>query len=248
MKGADGLTRTPSSTERERLHGFPAHHTLCLVSSSQAKSQATKVEALRRGLLGNTFHCVTVAWLVGQWGVACGFLDTAPSLNDLMDRSRREQEGTEQRDLDDNFDDGQLMVSMLSRHADHKGSDVRLSTGEVFRPCIWPRQGINPGWWQWKVVVAYKWNWKEHINPLEGRAILSMLKWRLRNHRKLATRFLHLGDSQVNIGVMTKHRSSSHQMNLIARKISALELASFCHPLHGFTRSEFNPADAPSRW
>ena len=140
----------------------------------------------------------------------------------------------------------ELLILFFVRHADHRGSDVRITTGEVFRSATWPRQAVDPDLWKWKVAIACKWAWEEHINPLEGRANLSMMRWRTRKVARLGTKFGHLLDSQVNIGIMTKKRSSSGQMNLVARKCSCLELAGFLHPVYVFCRSERNPADAPS--
>ena len=79
------------------------------------------------------------------------------------------------------------------------------------------------------------------------RAFLSALRWRLRAEKNLESKFLHLLDSQVSIAVLTKHRSGSRQLNRVARKVSALELASGAAPILGFCRSGDNPADEPSR-
>ena len=59
--------------------------------------------------------------------------------------------------------------------------------------------------------------------------------------------FLHQLDSQVSIAVLTKHRSESIQLNRVARKVAALDLAAGCKPVLGFCRSGDNSADAPSR-
>ena len=115
-------------------------------------------------------------------------------------------------------------------------------------PNIWPRIGINPEMWVWKPVVVFKFRVEEHINILEGRTNLSMLRWRSRKARNLGSKFLHLLDSQVNIGVLTKGRSRSFSINFVTRRCNAITLAAFFHPVYAFVRSELNPADAPSRW
>ncbi|CAK0797626.1 unnamed protein product [Prorocentrum cordatum] len=86
------------------------------------------------------------------------------------------------------------------------------------------------------------WQQAAHINELGMRAYLSALRWRLRAEKNLQTKFLHLLDSQVSIAVLTKHRSGSRQLNRIARKVSALELASGVMAILGFCRSGVNPA------
>ena len=106
----------------------------------------------------------------------------------------------------------------------------------------------EPGYWHWKVAVSCPWEHKCHINGLEGRAVLATFKWRVRKTKHLKQKFLHLIDSQVTMGVMTKRRSSSWMMHSVARKVAALELASGAHTVYGFVRSSKNPSDAPSRW
>ena len=97
-------------------------------------------------------------------------------------------------------------------------------------------------------MVAHRWHWEEHINPLEGRATLMMLLWRARKVKNIGTKFPHLLDSQVNIGVLTKKRSSSYVMNFVSTKFCSIELAAFLFPFFLFVRSERNPSDRPSRW
>jgi hypothetical protein len=58
---------------------------------------------------------------------------------------------------------------------------------------------------------------------------------------------VHLSDSFVSIGVLTKRRSASLRLAPIVRRVNALELASGIHIYHAFCRSSNNPADAPSR-
>jgi hypothetical protein len=75
-----------------------------------------------------------------------------------------------------------------------------------------------------------------------------MLKWRSRRASSLGCKFLHLLDSQVNIGILTKGRTRSFCINFVTRRSNSLILAAFFHPVFAFVRSELNPADAPSRW
>eukprot|EP00973_Karenia_brevis_P032957 4549414-Karenia_brevis.AAC.1 len=100
------------------------------------------------------------------------------------------------------------MGAVLCEGADHKGSDVRLVSGEMMRARPWPRQGASPEWWEWQVAIAYRWKHVEHINVLEGRAAHLMMLWRCRHSRIIGSKFVHLLNSQVNIGVLTKKRSS----------------------------------------
>ena len=140
------------------------------------------------------------------------------------------------------------MVYEHLRAVDLNGSDVRLDSGTIMSPKCWPRKELNVDLWSWKVVLRHEWATEQHINVLEARAGLSMLRWRTRSEKRLNKIFLHLLDSQVNIAVFTKHRSSSIQLLLVLRPFSALELAGNCRALFGFTSSGRNPADKPTRW
>ena len=65
--------------------------------------------------------------------------------------------------------------------------------------------------------------------------------------RQLEGNNTDLLDSMVNIGALSKHRSSSRQLNKVVRAFSVLELAMGARAVFGFTSSAKNPADAPSR-
>ena len=139
-----------------------------------------------------------------------------------------------------------LVVEHL-RCADHRGSDVRLSSGALTRPSCWPRMSTDHTSWKWRTVVKTKWEREAHINELELRAALLALRWRLRSLRGQKRVALHLLDSSVSIGVLVKRRSSAYRLHRVVRRINALELASGTRVILGFVRSAVNPADAPSR-
>ena len=92
--------------------------------------------------------------------------------------------------------------------------------------------------------------WKddgEHINVLETRAFLLAMRWRARNRDEHGKRFLHLVDSMVTMGAITKGRSSSLRLRRVVAKCNAVLLASHFYPCLGYVRSAENPADRPSR-
>ena len=134
------------------------------------------------------------------------------------------------------------------RASDYRGSDVRLDTGELLRPHAWPRRSIDTGRYVWYSVLAVRFKREEHINLLELKANLLQLRWRLRSRRRLATRFLHLLDSQVCLGVLTKGRSSSWRLNRVLKQCNALTLAGGLQPLYAYVRSDWNPSDGASRY
>lgn len=266
----DGTTRVPTANEQEILLGYKRNHTSYCLTSSKAKHDPASLEAERLGLFGSTWCAYTTAWILGHLGVHLDLLEAPVSFGDLRKRADLEDErnvslhnssplpGSDSCRVYPvhapgpirgwrGFTLGQRLVLQLIRGADHRGSDVRMNTGKVFTLGAWPRQGIVPPMWAWKTVVASRWRGSGHINPLESRAALSMLRWRLRKVSRMREKFVHLLDSQVSMGVLTKKRSSSHVMNVVA-KFACLELAGFTHVVFTFTRSEVNPADGSSRW
>ena len=109
-------------------------------------------------------------------------------------------------------------------------------------------QSIDARWWRWRTVVANKWkNTGEHINALEMRGVLLSYLWRVRRRERMGRRFVHLVDSMVTMGGLTKGRSSSGQLRSTLMRVNAIVLGGFLYPIVGHTRSHLNPADAPSR-
>ena len=130
------------------------------------------------------------------------------------------------------------------RRAEYRGSDIRLDTGMLLHPERAPRTTVNPHFWKWKPVLRWRWKHRDRINLLELQAYLKTLKWRVRCFQ---IRFLHFLDSQVCLALLVKGRSSSRRVNHVLRKIGALVIAADLLGIHSFCKSEFNPADLPSR-
>ena len=249
IQGAHGL-RLPSPEEIEVLHGYRRGHTLTAMKGGEAKDQPAAFYALRKCLLGNTYHAEVVAWLLGHFAAAAGYLAEPASVEEIRSRTlqenplRREPIRGNSRGLSDD----QVVVWDLMRGADHKGSDVRISSGALSNPSTWPRAGIPSNIWRWKVALALQWKQPGHINVLEAVAIVAAMRWRLRRCSSFRKRVFHLADSQVCIGVFTKRRSSSKAMDRVVRRMNALELAAGIIPIYGYVRTDDNPADAPSRY
>ena len=102
-------------------------------------------------------------------------------------------------------------------------------------------------WWLWTECFGCAWHKEAHINEQEIRAALLDLQKRTRSVDSIGVRYLSLIDSQVALGVLTKRRSSSHELNRVTMKMDALELASGANPLVAYCRSAHDPADRPSR-
>ena len=139
------------------------------------------------------------------------------------------------------------LVEAFLRRVEHRGSDVRLDVGTLFRPIAWPRMSIEPDKWRWVAKKAIRFKKEEHINCLEIRMYLYTLRWKLRRVGGQGRRVLHFMDSQVGLAVITKGRSSSKKINQILRRIGALSVAGDVYGLLGYVSTDTNPADEPSR-
>ncbi|CAK0851484.1 unnamed protein product, partial [Prorocentrum cordatum] len=354
---ADGRVEPPDATIREKLMGFPEGHTVPCMTSSQAKAEPAKYEALRRSLVGNTFQCEVVAWIISHRAVGAGLLVSVPSLGELHESARAWAGGRKlwagdvtslrcgRSEIDEGLRakldqaGGPIYVGRGSRrwglaasrwgnpfticpersredavalfagwirtqptflqsletlrgallvchcgpdqacHADillaelakrdvvewrevdasrrivmglvmachNNGADIRTDGASEALGKIFPRQEIDSGFWRWRKARQLVWDAAEHINVLECQGALMMIRWRARSVRRHQCVFLHLLDSMVNIGALSKHRSSSPQLNKVVRTFSAWELAMGARAVFGFTSSARNPADAPSR-
>ena len=111
---------------------------------------------------------------------------------------------------------------------------------------IW--QEVPAGWFQWETIISVPWRDADsHINVCESRARNLTLRWRARDARLHNLRFLNLLDSQVNLSTAARGRTSSHGLRHIDLRSNAVLLASHMREICGYTRSDRNPADAPSR-
>ncbi len=101
-------------------------------------------------MLGNSVQTEGVAWFLGHLFKAWGYLDKIPEIEDLP--SRRPPPEVKWEDLPALRQTAGQEISVevglawdYLKNADHKGSDVRLDTGTILKPTIWPRMAISPG-------------------------------------------------------------------------------------------------------
>jgi len=142
----------------------------------------------------------------------------------------------------------QRLVAALVAMCNHSGADLRVDANSEALGKVFPRQEVDAELWLWQTARQLVWHEKgPHINVLECEAALMTLRWRARAIARHNRVFLHLLDSMVNIGALSKRRSSSRQLNKVVRAFSALELAMGARGVFGFTSSAKNPAGAPSR-
>ncbi|CAK0903184.1 unnamed protein product [Prorocentrum cordatum] len=309
-----------------------------------AKAEPAKYEALRRSLVGNSFQCEVVAWIISHWAVGAGLLVSVPSLGELHESARawaggrklwagdvtslrcgcseideglhakldqpggpiyvgrgsrrwglaasrwgnpftispeRSREGAvallagwirtqptllqsletlrgaplvchcgpdqachadillaelAKRDVVEwrELDASRRIVMGLVMACHNNGADIRTDGASEALGKIFPRQEIDSG------------RHLAHINVLGCQGALMMIRWRARSVRRHQCVFLHLLDSMVNIGALSKHRSSSPQLNKVVRTFSAWELAMGARAVFGFTSSARNKRSSPA--
>ena len=251
---ASGTSTVASTLERERVMGFPARYTAPALTSSAAKGSKGLEFATRASLIGNSMSVHVCAWLLGILGLQLGFLERMPSRDSIRKRTAFEcvsgyhaaaagRALARARDLCPE----QRLALWLCSQAGTRGSDVRLTTGQLTQPHRVKFQPVNAHWWRWRVVRGFAWKRPAHINELEARAGFAEVRRRCRSGHHIGTKYIHLFDSQVCIGICTKKRSSSKALARVTRRMNASELAAFLTPAYAFVRSADNPADRPSR-
>ncbi|CAK0807151.1 unnamed protein product, partial [Prorocentrum cordatum] len=72
----------------EAAFAAPPCHTVPCMTNSAAKAEPSKYEGLRRSLIGNSFQCEVVAWLLAHWAVAAGLLVAVPPFSELHGSAR----------------------------------------------------------------------------------------------------------------------------------------------------------------
>ena len=261
--------RVACSSEREALMGFGPGHTKL--------RKKTVTEDERCAMIGNSFHTGVVAMLlrgglVGQfpflkevtttsllndleaeWGKAQREVYLGESHSSINESDETWLDRLEQQSLSVEPPPGtittpMLLASKLLDLSSFRGTDLHMDTTTFFRPDRLPRSSIDSRQWVWKIARGWKWNFSDHINVLEMEALYHALRWRGKTLRLFHTRFVHLVDSQVVLGVAAKGRTSSKRLRKSLHKYNLLVLALHTYPLLGWVLSHLNPSDAPSRW
>ena len=130
---------------------------------------------------------------------------------------------------------------------DTRGSDIRLVPQQIWRPHQWPRQWVDTRAWRWRKEQSYEFEHAEHINALECRALFNYVRRRACDRVLHRSRWLHVVDSQVTQSAASKGRSSAQSLNRILKRLAGVIVAAAFFPSYAWTRSEYNPSDAPSR-
>ena len=234
--------------------GFRTGYTLGAVSSSSAKADKKGAFSVMASLIGNSISVPVLQWVLAQLAVQLGFLCRMPTRRELREGKAHLLVTTEDPGVGHSgttsgrgYSPEEALVVYLTSRAGSKGSDVRITTGELLAPSKVRFQTVRPEWWNWRVAVSAPWREAQHINVLETHGALLDLIRCTRKITALGTRYVVLLDSYVALGVLSKRRSSSHKIQRVLRRFDALELASGVRPFFAYIRSFLNPADRPSR-
>jgi len=140
----------------------------------------------------------------------------------------------------------ELHLRSLLHKASMRGTDIRfhlmLGSEEMAHEVPYPAM-----LWRWKTIISFPWKQPAHINELELNAVVVTGKHRARNSNKFHTRWIHVVDSTVSRGALSKGRSSSRRLNLPLRKQAAISLAQNTYMFPVWTISRWNFSDKASR-
>ena len=219
-------SRALESCEWERLLGFRPGHSYEVIPKRCSREERLGREATRVLALARSPHVVGLARLLGSLGSRRAHGQAAWSTAEIWALLVRQERGTElvpdaPEDAEDAFASqaGELRdeapVGWTAEHhavyshmrlADTKGSDLRLSPGQAFRPRAWPRHSFAAKDWVWRTIQSYDYRVREHINILEERSYLNYLRRRSLQVGRHRMRFLHVFDSQAATAVSVKGR------------------------------------------
>jgi hypothetical protein len=101
--------------------------------------------------------------------------------------------------------------------------------------------------WQWELVRQWRWTDELHINFLEMMAVLVRLKVLVGDPLTHHRRIVHVVDSKVSWGALSKGRSSAPRMNALCRRSMVLQLGGDLYPVWLWTISGWMFADEGSR-
>ena len=100
---------------------------------------------------------------------------------------------------------------------------------------------------RWSTVFATTWKWQVHINQLEMLAVEQAVRWALSHPNTEGSRLVIFSDSLVCVSALSKGRSSSPNLILPLRRISAWLLSLGAKILCPYVPTDLNPANGPSR-
>ena len=147
-----GVWRYPSSEERELIMDFRRHLSAAIFSKQRRSAAPREYEDARLSVLGGAPHAGVMAFSVAH----C--LVDIEILSDLLPRklvqARRAAVAANQSE--------EQVIRLLALEQTHRGREIRPFHLEA--PGDWPRQPIEPRWWNWRGVFATPWRSQKNIS------------------------------------------------------------------------------------
>ena len=100
---------------------------------------------------------------------------------------------------------------------------------------------------RWRTEYMGRWGREEHINALELRTIVNLVRHLARSKQCWNRKVLCFTDSMVSLGAAGKGRSSSPSLLALCRRLCALRLITGIRIYLRHVPSELNHTDGPSR-
>ncbi|CAK0788959.1 unnamed protein product [Prorocentrum cordatum] len=126
-----------------------------------------------------------------------------------------------------------------ARH--RNGADLKAEGIQKFLPKRSPGRSLTPSSCSGERQGSWRGGAAQHINVLECQGALMAMQWRARSVARQQRAGSRLVDRTVNVVAFSRRRSSSRQLNQVARSISAWKLANSAS-------SAKNPTGSPSRF
>ena len=127
--------------------------------------------------------CPTVAsgaarrvWLLSRFGAKRGMLSAPLSIVEI---NLKALDGSPPYSTNKvgwrDVDREQRTIVEVMRGLSYRGSEVRVSTGQLLRPMQCPKSPVDTQMWRWKLAFSQNWRWPAYFNELETRAALAVL-------------------------------------------------------------------------
>ena len=252
---AGSQRRYKDYNENELLHFYQKDHTFHCQNAKQRRVNPQGFADERGQLLGNCFHAGEVAFLLAELLYDLGWLEAPLDLDELMELRVRLRPKPSASPLASTVvpvvptkgaDALLRLLRWLFIHQGGRGGEIRCLGNATHRRLSW--QEIDVDWFKWSTAISVPWKTeRDHINVCEARARLLGIKWRSRDVALHNRRYLALMDSQVNLSHAAKGRTSSVRMGHVEKQASSYLIATGMREINGYTRSDKNVADHPSR-
>jgi hypothetical protein len=214
------LGELDESCEGERRQGLPPFHTAGVGRRTLSKEDQ---EDARDFLCRRSVHVLIMGMFFGSALAHAGVAPHVPTLTQLLGGLWPSEEERLVKSLADLERRGRSLfeehVLQAHRSAVFRGTDLRISSSIFRSPELLPRESVLSCRYIWKEILAYRWSGR-HINELELKAVLNVVRWRARSSRAIGNRTLHYTDSQVCMGVLAHARSGSRPLHDIVRKLN----------------------------